>query len=196
MSRRVPVEDDLLQRVLAPYKDHCRYLERATVVSAMDPPATGAPPANGSLQRGRWGDGEPLVWIEGELAIPASCYIEDTGHFNSVEFNLCYNQLVYTLMAQCVVSELLPPFSAMTLEEYLARQLPDVLIHEFSSKFSRPMDMRAFRGRVTITSAGDRKRFLLVHTTCQFDDDRGGHSHGEVTLAIVQRSAAVPEPEA
>lgn len=165
-----PVAADLLAAVLSPYKPHCRYLESALV----EVPARPA---------------EHVVLARGVFGIPESCYIDDTGHFNSVEFNLCYNQLVYTLMAQCVAEQLLPEFAAWTVDEYLARQLPDVLIHEFSSKFKTPMDMRRFTGEVSIREARDRRRFLLLRTHCHFWDEQGGASEGEISLAIVHRDA-------
>lgn len=172
--RTIPVEADLLARVLAPYKEECRYLSDAVV----EVPPEGA---------------DHLVRLEGDLSIPFSCYIDDTGHFNSVEFNLCYNQLIYVLMAQCVVSDLLPEFARMTLSEYLARQLPDVLIHDFASKFRRPVDTSRFRGTVEIATVNERSKFLLVRTRCAFEDGAGGSARGDVTLAIVDRSAGKGE---
>ncbi|HKX46527.1 MAG TPA: FcoT family thioesterase [Planctomycetota bacterium] len=172
--RRNPVEPALLARVLAPYKPHCRYLQRAV-----------------------WETAEPgadhAVRLSGELGIPASCYIDDTGHFNSVEFNICYNQLMYVLMAQCVVSRLMPPFARMSYEEFLQRQLPDVLIHDFHSKFPRPIDPLRFRGAIEFVDASERRGMILVHTRCTFEDDRGGRCHGEVTLAVVERDGSAPE---
>ncbi len=165
---RITVSPELQARVLAPYKAHCRYLLRSVV----ELPEPGA---------------DHLVRLQGELSIPSSCYIDETGHFNSVEFNICYNQLVYTLMAQCVASSILPAFGAMTLSEYFARQLPDVLIHEFSSKFRRPLNARAFRGTVSIVEAHDRRKFLVLATHCTFEDGLGGTAQGEVSLAIVNR---------
>lgn len=167
---RSPVEAALLERVLRPYKDGCRYLREAQIEFDSDAPL--AP-----------------VRLYGELSIDRSCYIDDTGHFNSVEFNLCYNQLIYSLMAQCVVAGNLPAFGAMTLAEYFERQLPDVLIHCFSSKFKRPMDPRAFSGVVTIRSAVRRGGFILLDTECSFHDSGKGSCSGEVSLAIVERSA-------
>jgi hypothetical protein len=163
------VESALMGQVLAPYKPHCRYLQRAKV----ELPEAGA---------------DYLVRLHGELSIPDSCYIDDTGHFNSVEFNICYNQMIYVLMAQCVESRLLPAFASMTLPEYLRRQLPDVLIHDFASKFRRPLSPRAFTGIVSIVEANDRSRFLLLRTHCEFEDGLGGSCHGDVSLAIVQRA--------
>lgn len=160
---------ELLGRVLEPYKPDCRYLLRARC----EEPEEGA---------------DHLVRLVGELAIESSCYIEDTGHFNAVEFNISYNQLIYTLLGHCIAKKLLPDFAELGLDEYLAKQLPDVLIHRFTSKFRRPMSARAFRGQVEITETADRGRFVLVKTTCEFEDDAGGNSHGEVSLAILKRA--------
>ena len=165
-----PVPADLLARVLEPYKPHCRYLDRAGVTVAGE---------LGSVAR-----------IDGELAIGSSCYIDDTGHFNSVEFNLCYNQLVYVLIAELVRTGDLPALPGLSLEEYFERQLPDVLIHDFSSKFRRPMRTDAFRGTVELLDATRRSHFALLHTRVAFEDDGGGSSHGAVSLAIVDRRAA------
>ncbi|QDU65452.1 FcoT family thioesterase [Engelhardtia mirabilis] len=176
--RSIGVTDELLARVLTPYRDNCRYLKSAVVELP-----------------GHARAGDPQAVIYGRLAIGESCYIQDTGHFNSVEFNLCYNQLVYALMAQVVVGGLLPAFESWTLDEYLARQLPDVLIHDFSSKFHRPMATGDFEGTVEIVDAVQRSRFLLVHTRCSFRDDAGGHSHGDVSLAIVDRAAGTASRE-
>lgn len=169
-AARIVVGPELQARVLAPYKPHCRYLRRSVV----EIPEPGA---------------DHLVRLRGELGIEGSCYIEETGHFNSVEFNICFNQLVYTLMAQCVESALLPVFASMTLREYYARQLPDVLIHEFASKFRRPLDARSFTGTVSIVEAHDRRRFIVLATHCSFEDAHGGTAQGDVTLAIVNRGA-------
>jgi hypothetical protein len=170
---RIPVGPELQARVLAPYKPHCRYLTRSIV----ELPEPGA---------------DHLVRLRGELGISSSCYIDETGHFNSVEFNLCYNQMIYTLMAQCVASSLLSAFHAMTLEDYFARQLPDVLIHEFSSKFRRPLNARVFTGTVSIVEAQDRHRFIVLGTHCTFEDGLGGTAQGDVSLAIVNREALLP----
>ena len=169
-ARSVAVDEALLERVLTPYFPQCRYLRSAEAVFGDD-------------------DGPPAV-LRGELAIGSSCYIDDTGHFNSVEFNICYNQLIYTLMAQCVVSGVTEPFAAMDLDEYLRRQLPDVLIHDFSSKFRQPMRIERFYGEVRIDEVRDRKRFVFVRTTVRFWDDHGGASEGAVSLAVVDRDAA------
>lgn len=68
-----PVGAESLARALAPYRAECRFVVRAWV-QRTDPPR-----------------------IEAELAIPAPYYIDDTGHFNSVEFNLCAEQLLVVL---------------------------------------------------------------------------------------------------
>jgi FcoT-like thioesterase domain len=163
---RNAVEGALLERVLTPYKPHCRY-----------------------LKSGVWEAGPPgsdyAARLSGALSIPSSCYIDDTGHFNSVEFNICYNQLMYVLMAQCVLSDLLSPFSRWTFEEFLRRQLPDVLILDFASRFRRPMRPSAFRGSIDFMDSIERRGMVFVNTRCSFEDDHGGYCEGKVTLTIV-----------
>lgn len=171
--RSVTVESGLLERVLAPYFPHCRYVRAA---DASFPSTTGT--------------GTPVALLRAGLSIPSSCYIDDTGHFNSVEFNICYNQMIYLLMAQCVVSRVTAPFAAMTLDEYLARQLPDVLIHDFQSRFKQPMGTGRFHGEVAIDELRDRRRFVFLRTSVRFWDEQGGASDGEVSLAIVDRRDA------
>ncbi|MGW6540873.1 FcoT family thioesterase [Streptomyces sp. NPDC055051] len=46
-------------------------------------------------------DGRPLTG-SGMFTIPEPCYIDDTGHFNAVEFNICYNQLAYYTLAAMI----------------------------------------------------------------------------------------------
>ncbi len=167
-DRTEPLDSRLLGHVLRPYREHCRYLHSAELVV----------PTDGSCE----------VRIDGRLSISESCYIDDTGHFNSVEFNLCYNQLVYALMAQCVISGVLDVFSGMTLEEYFDRQLPDILIHDFRSKFKRAMRTDDFGGTVEILDAKRRRNFVMVRTRVEFSDGLGGSSRGEIVLAIVDRA--------
>ncbi|GJM23217.1 MAG: hypothetical protein DHS20C15_31320 [Planctomycetota bacterium] len=166
----IDVGDEVLAAVLRPYKPHCRYVKRARVELPDD------------------GGEDHLVLCRGEFEIPESCYIDDTGHFNAVEFNISYNQLIYTLMAQCVISDIIPAFAKMSLDEYLARQLPDVLIHDFRSKFRKPMKAARFDGAVSIMDAVEKSRFLMLKTHVQFRDPKGGNSDGDVSLAIVDRS--------
>ena len=68
------VDPQLLARVLTPYKPHCRYLRTAAV---------------------RYATARSIAAASGTFSIPESCYIASTGHFNAVEFNICYNQLTY-----------------------------------------------------------------------------------------------------
>ncbi|MFN0204705.1 MAG: FcoT family thioesterase [Planctomycetota bacterium] len=179
VSRVIPVEPSLLKAVLQPYKTHCRYLKNAEVEAF-----TILPDAANTTTSGQ----QPLVRAKGNFEIPESWYIDETGHFNSIEFNLCYNQLVYVLIGQCIVSKLIPELARMTYEEYRRRQLPDVLIVKFSSTFRKAMDSKQFKGNVYIDRVSDRGKMLLLKTRCDFFDESGGCSDGEVTLAIVNDS--------
>src|SRR5215213_8356559 len=106
-------DPELLSDVLRPYaRPKTGYLKSATVAVA----------------------GE-FASAEGQFSIPFPCYIDDTGHLNSVEINICFNQLMYYLIAKCVQERALPAFDDWTMDDYWAKQLPDILIARFQSNF-------------------------------------------------------------
>ena len=102
-SRAEEVSKDLMGIFLAPYKSDCQYLKRALFYY---PPQELSGRDLGFIK----GDlsGADFGFIKGDFKIPESCYIDDTGHFNSVEFNICYNQIFYILIAYLVQQQLLP----------------------------------------------------------------------------------------
>jgi hypothetical protein len=161
----VVVSRDVLDRILTPYKREAVYLQRATV----DGHATD----------------EAVVAARGDFAIPGSCYIADTGHFNAVEFNICYNQLAYALLGQCVLSSLLPALQIPTFEEYRRRQLPDFLILRLSNSFRQAIDPRGFEGSVAVRTTTRKTSMLLIDTVVRFWDARGGNAEGEVLLGVI-----------
>ncbi len=168
-------DPDILALVLRPYIPQCRYVETART-------EVGRPRKEG--------EAPSLVGIYAKCAIPATFYIEDTGHFNAVEFNLCYNQLAYYAIAASVKHKLLDVFSAWDMEEYRRRQLPDVLISKLSSHFIRPVHGAAFEGWLDITKAStSSKGHIFLTMDVSFTDSHDGLAKGEVTLAIVSRSA-------
>lgn len=128
----------------------------------------------------------------GEFGIGDSCYIDDTGHFNAAEFIMCYNQLMY--MTLCAgVAEHNPAFRDWTMEDWWQRQLPNVLIQEFSSRYSRPINARGFHGEFSVvefdTSRLERG-ILKLRTEVSFTDDNGGRARGQVLLALTD----IPQP--
>ncbi|NJR74114.1 MAG: hypothetical protein HC773_11550 [Scytonema sp. CRU_2_7] len=123
------VGQDLLDVFLEPYKENCKYLNHAhfqyTEPSHFVHEST-------SAHQGLW-------LIKADFSIPESCYIEDTGHFNSVEFNICYNQLFYIMIAYLLKNKLFEVMKDWDLETYKRRQLSDFLIVRFSSTFKKPI---------------------------------------------------------
>jgi hypothetical protein len=176
--KRIDGDPSLLQQVLLPYKPHCRYLLNAYLEHGAQAPAGGR---SRSL----------LVAAQGEFSIPESCYIADTGHFNAVEFNICYNQLAYFLLASCVQHRL-EPLAQWSLEEYRRRQLGDFLIVQFSSAFRKQMKSDRFTGRVEIHKVMNRGGALFMKTYCRFEDGRGGLSEGDPLIAILPDAKPSP----
>ncbi|MBL1106684.1 FcoT family thioesterase [Streptomyces sp. 5-8] len=167
VDRPYATDAGLLARVLRPYKKHCRYLRAAEVTA-----------------------GPEGVMAHCEFAIPESCYIDDTGHLNSVETNIAYNQMMYYLVAKSVKEGLLAGFENWTLDDFWRHQLPDILIARFAGSFRRPVDPRRFFGEMTFLSVTRREPsggepFLHATTSYRYWDADGGRCDGEATLAFV-----------
>ncbi|NEP55458.1 MAG: hypothetical protein F6K31_00125 [Symploca sp. SIO2G7] len=164
------VSQDLLDIFLEPYKENCKYLQKAQVQYPQ------------TSHQGLW-------FIKADFSIPESCYINDTGHFNSVEFNICYNQLCYILVAYLVENKLLEVMKDWDLELYRRRQLSDCLIVRFSSMFKKPINSQSFQGTLSINKASARSEIIMLKTSCAFYDNKGGWSQGDVTIAILNRKS-------
>ncbi|GAA5086722.1 FcoT family thioesterase [Nocardia iowensis] len=168
-----PNDPGLLSEVLRCYKPHCRYLRELAVEA-----------------RGE------RVTAAGTFEIPESCYIDATGHLNSVEVNICYNQMLYQTVAVLVRHRVGPLFSDWTMDDYWRRQLPDILITRLDSEYRRPIDPRRFFGEFSLdgsqerTSKLDGAPFTSLDTSFRCWDDEGGQCAGTVRLAIV--NAAKP----
>ncbi|MEU2736123.1 FcoT family thioesterase [Streptomyces sp. NPDC007095] len=166
-QRSYPTDEELLARVLTPYKQHCKYLRSAEVTASAG-----------------------LTSVRSAFAIPESCYIDDTGHLNSVEVNIAYNQMMYYLVAKSVQEGFLTGFETWTLDDFWRHQLPDILIARFAGNFRRPVNARAFSGEMAFCSVSRRtpgggSPFLHAETSYRYWDADGGRCDGEATLAFV-----------
>ncbi|MBT3017498.1 MAG: FcoT family thioesterase [Candidatus Thiodiazotropha endolucinida] len=157
----------LMERVLVPYKHNCKYLKLADVIREDDPQE------------------QDKVTGVCEFVIDESCYIDDTGHFNSVEFNICYNQMMYYVIAKSVKEGLMRSFGNWALSDFWKKQLPDILIVDFKSSFRKSINARKFYGEIMFTNIRMRKGLMYINTECRYWDDNNGICSGEVVLAIV-----------
>ncbi|NJL81345.1 MAG: hypothetical protein HC836_12955 [Richelia sp. RM2_1_2] len=169
------VSQDLLDAFLKPYKQDCKYLKKAQFQYPLSSDLIENPTTNV----------KSLWFIKADFSIPESCYIDDTGHFNSVEFNICYNQLFYIIIAYLVKNQLLEVMKSWNLETYRYRQLRDFLIVKFSSTFKKPINSNHFKGALSINKVSTRGNLIMLKTSCAFYDDNGGWSEGDVTIAIL-----------
>ncbi|ADI03641.1 hypothetical protein SBI_00520 [Streptomyces bingchenggensis BCW-1] len=170
-----PDDPALRERVLRPYRTNCRYLG----------------PAEVRLEN-------EAVTASGTFRIGESCYIDDTGHFNAVEFNICFNQIAYYLIAKCAQNRLPPVFAAWTLDDYWQRQLSDILITRFTSRFHRAIRGQEFRGELSFTDfklrSGENGRapLALIESECRFWDKGGGRCTGEIQIALTNLPQGAP----
>ncbi|HEY9803485.1 MAG TPA: FcoT family thioesterase [Leptolyngbyaceae cyanobacterium] len=175
ISKVEDVSQDLVQLFLEPYKDHCKYLRKAQF---QYPKIESIADTSKNKEQGLWS-------IKGEFSIPESCYIAATGHFNSVEFNICYNQLCYTMIAHLIDKNLWEAMRDWDLPTYKQLQLSNFLIVKFSSIFRKPIDSQHFLGSLSINKCSVRGDLIIVKTSCAFYDQNDGWSEGDVTFAVL-----------
>lgn len=165
----IDLDPDLLWDVLQPYADDCKYVKGGTVR--------------------RHGD---AVILDAQLSIGPSCYLLEPEPFQPAEFNICYNQMLYLVLAQGVVSGLYPELAVWDYAEFKRHQLPDVLILDFLCHFGEPPVRRdAFRGSLTVEKVILKRTLTLLKTSCEFTDDHDGYAEGVVTIGIVHSAPQI-----
>ena len=158
--------EDFMSQVLRPYK--VDYVRKATIQH----PAEGPSP----LEK---------VVIKGELSIDEPVYIQDTGHFNAVEFTMCYNMLVYMLIGHCVSNGLIDELRHVDYDEFMKRQLSDVLIVELGQRFRSPITSALFFGEVAITEVFRKNTNVFMRTRAKFSNGATGYADGEILLVFI-----------
>jgi hypothetical protein len=161
------IDDTFVKKVLTPYRESCCYLKKAYFQEQEDLGVQG-------------------MVMNGEFAIPESCYIDDTGHFNAVEYNICYNQIAYTHLGHCINSGLIPELAEYDSESFFEKQLSHFLIATLSSSFQSLINAKHFYGTFGIHALKKTARCTFIKTYCHFHDDEIGKSKGEVTLAVLR----------
>ncbi|HET7500124.1 MAG TPA: FcoT family thioesterase [Kofleriaceae bacterium] len=173
----IEVSDELIQSILTPYRAECRYLQKLWI-DCYDPPGAPTGAVGGSIV-GR-----------GQFAIPESFYIVDTGHFNAVEFNLCFNQIGYVYLAYCFDHKLIPPIAEVDLAYYRRQQLGGLLIAKFSSTYRTQMRAARFWGEFSLSKTIERNSLWLLDTRIRYWDDGDGRSEGSALLALLKERPA------
>lgn len=155
-----------ISQVLTPYRSHCWYLKKASFETKED-------------------EGVQGLIMHGEFSIKDSCYIDDTGHFNAVEYNICFNQIAYLHLAHAIRYQLIPELNDYQLEAFFSKQLSHFLIAGLQSNFQSLINAKQFYGTFGIHSIKKTSKCTFMKTYCLFSDGQEGKSKGEVTLAIL-----------
>lgn len=158
------MNDSLLSAVLRPYLPDCRYLKEVTFKA---PEVAGAMPS-----------------AQGWFQIPKAFYIEDTGHFNAVEFILCFNQIGYMLTVHCALTGAFPEMGPWSMDRFNENQLPNVLIVDVQASFPRGIDGKGFTAKLSIPWLERRSRHLFYDMLIEFTDALGGRAHGKVRVCL------------
>lgn len=169
-SFNIDNDNTLLTKVLEPYFLQTQYLK------------------SGVLSVKNFSEDDCKMSISCNFGFSESFYIADTGHFNAVEFNLCFNQMIYYFLALGIKNNILEAFNKWSLDDFFRKQLKDVFIKNFFSTFKAPINPNNFYGNLTLIEMsrreGDKPRVYLK-VSCEFYDDTKGLCEGSVDLVIL-----------
>jgi hypothetical protein len=169
--------------VLSPYRKNARYLKSAQIDDlrpTIGTPKLSRPPAGHMAADGR----STLMRASGRFSIGESCYIDDTGHFNAVEFNICFNQLAYVTFGKCFDEALIPELSFLEFSEFRRAQLPCWLIVAIDGvRFSKQLDRTDFHAELTLDEIRSARGAKFFFTSIAFSDRQGVKASGKVVLS-------------
>lgn len=174
----IKISDAFTTDILKPYRANAKYLRSAEITQFNDK----SPGADSEAQR-------TLVTGAGRFAIPESCYIDDTGHFNAVEFNICYNQLAYVLFGKCIEAGLMhrlrqEKVNVISLAEFKRHQLPSMVIVSIESRYYKQLNSNDFTGELSINKISSVGAAWFFFTSIAFADSEGVKARGSVVLAF------------
>jgi FcoT-like thioesterase domain len=179
----IVIEPDFVADILRPYKSNARYLKAATITQMHAKAAENAKAL-------------ALVTASGRFAIPESCYIDDTGHFNAVEFNICFNQLAYVMFGKCVEAGIFHKLrcervKVPSLAEYKRDQLPAMVIVSIESRYYKQLNSRDFTATLTLDKSASLGAAWFFSCSVSFADADGVKAKGAVLLAYSPNFAPV-----
>lgn len=155
------VDPEVLSFMLEPYSSDCRYLQEAFFYNKDD------------------------LGIAGKFSIPHSFYVASTGHFNAVEFVICFDQLYYVFFGEAVRRGLFPKMELDSLEDCRKALLSDRCTKEFKDiRFKTQINPKSFSGCFFIRDRKKDEKSEAWLIDSKFKDSTGGKATGQVTVCF------------
>jgi hypothetical protein len=177
MALPANISKDFIDDILKPYRKHAQYLRSAELTHFQDKSSTATK-----------GKDAGLISAKGRFSIPESCYIDDTGHFNAVEFNICFNQLAYVTFGKCLEANMLKNLRLeggnVSFGDFKRHQLANMLIVSIESRYYKMLKSDDFTAELTINRISASAGAYFVFTSITFADAEGVKAKGTVLLAF------------
>jgi hypothetical protein len=171
------ISKSFIDDILKPYRSHAQYLKSAELTHFQDKSSTATK-----------GKDAGLISAKGRFSIPESCYIDDTGHFNAVEFNICFNQLAYVAFGKCLEANILKNLrlegASVSFADFKRHQLANMLIVSIESRYYKMLKSDDFTAELTINRISASAGAYFVFTSITFADAEGIKAKGTVLLAF------------
>ncbi len=161
------IDNDFLLKALKPYSSkEAVYLQEASVLSL------------GKLRS------NSNYIVQGKFSIESPCYVDETGHFNGVEFVICYNQIGAVSLAYATQNKLLLCLQDLTVEDFYILYMSGIYITRLESTYKSLINPKEFSCKFEVIKERKGSRLSILKTLVEFSDPQGGIASGKVDLAI------------
>ncbi|MEL7039590.1 MAG: FcoT family thioesterase [Cyanobacteria bacterium J06592_8] len=161
------IDNDFLLKTLQPYSSkEAVYLQEVSVLSL-----------------GKLGSDSNYI-VQGKFSIESPCYVDETGHFNAVEFVICYNQIMAVSLAYATQNKLLLCLQDLTVEEFYILFMSGTYITRLESTYKSLINPKEFSCKFEVIMERKRSRLSILKTLVEFSDRQGGIALGQVDLAL------------
>lgn len=167
------MKPSLIQKILKPYRARYRYLQYPVIFTN-----------KATKYDFDFTKNENHIEASGQFKIQKSMYIKNTGHINAVELNLCYNQLAYCLLAECINRRLIIKYLNWDINKFYKYQLTNMLIANISWNFKKPIASKEFYGLIEIIDIYRKNQTIFFQTKYKFNDDLDGLAGGKCLIAV------------
>jgi hypothetical protein len=182
----IGIPNEVIDQTLKLYKQNTKYLKSAEIFYGQEPGKINGKP--NSLVINSESD---LATIIGSLSITSLSYGEEAISFNVAQFSVCYNQLIYILLGQCIFyGHLNHPDSNcygklnLSFSKYFKQQLFSIIILKVDINFLNPLKCNNFNAQLSIKKIAWKGETAAVCTQITFWDASGKKADGMVELIV------------
>lgn len=92
-----------------------------------------------------------IIKLSADFSIKESCYLfPSSGHFNAVEALMCFNQMFYVALLDCIDRKMLSFYNHITPDDFNQHRRKVYILELEKVRFKRQIDNNSFHGKLEL----------------------------------------------